>query len=295
MPQIEIRRARAEDREAVMAFCAHTWEGGDYIHYVWDDWLSNPEGRLLVATAEEQPVGLAHDNFLNQNEVWLEGLRVDPDFRQHGIGARLHQALLIEAMAHGSSIARLLTESSNYSAIKIFEQSLMEHVGSFVPFRAQPLTTPSPRQGTIEAPTQATLDDLDEIIDYLDQSNTFPLTGGLYYKGFTAYTISDSLLKAKLEAGEVYVLRRWERLDGIALLEERQRHQGTKHLFIGYIDGTTESISLMAYALRQEAAARGLTFVSANIPDLMMIRDAFIGAEYQTDGKIFVTYERGLK
>lgn len=295
MPQIEIRRARAEDREAVMAFCANTWEGGDYIHHVWDDWLSNPEGRLLVATAGEQPVGLAHDNFLNQNEAWLEGLRVDPNFRQHGIGARLHQALLIEAMAYGSSIARLLTESSNYSAIKIFEQSLMEQVGSFVPFRAQPLTSPSPRQGAVEAPTPATLDDLDEIIDYLDQSNTFPLTGGLYYKGFTAYTISDSLLKAKLEAGEVYVLRRWDRLDGITLLEERQRHQGTKHLFIGYIDGTTESISLIAYALRQEAAARGLTSVSANIPDLMMIRDAFIGAEYQTEGKIFVTYERGLK
>lgn len=294
MPQIEIRRARTEDREAVMTFCANTWEGGDYIEHVWDDWLNNPEGRLLVATTGDQPIGVGHVHFLNQIEAWIEGIRVDPEFRQHGIGSRLHESLLIEAMAHGSTVARLLTESTNTGAMKIFERSLMEQVGAFVPFRGLPLSTPSPRQGAVEAPTLATLDDLNDIIDYLDQSNTFPLTGGLYYKGFTAYRISDSLLKAKLEAGEVYLLRRWDRLDGLALLEERQRHQGEKHLFVGYIDGTTESISLIAYALRQEAATRNLAFVSANIPDLMMIRDAFIGAEYETGGKIFVTYERSL-
>lgn len=30
--QLDVRAARAEDREAVPVFCAHMWSGGDYIH-----------------------------------------------------------------------------------------------------------------------------------------------------------------------------------------------------------------------------------------------------------------------
>ena len=32
----------------------------------------------------------------------------------------------------------------------------------------------------------------------------------------------------------------------------------------------------------------------AYVPDLLMIRDAFTGAEYEWDGTVFYTYERGL-
>jgi len=34
MPNTEIRPARPEDRDAVLAFTASTWEWGDYISYV---------------------------------------------------------------------------------------------------------------------------------------------------------------------------------------------------------------------------------------------------------------------
>ncbi len=59
MPQIEIRPARSEDREAVLAFSSHTWDWGDYIEYVWDEWLHDPQGMLFVATSDGQPVGVA--------------------------------------------------------------------------------------------------------------------------------------------------------------------------------------------------------------------------------------------
>src|SRR5579863_9086839 len=81
----EIRRARPEDRAAVLAFCTNTWEWGDYIAYVWDEWLHDPQGALFVATVDEQPVGLAHMRMVSANEAWLEGMRVDPNFRQRGL------------------------------------------------------------------------------------------------------------------------------------------------------------------------------------------------------------------
>ena len=293
MPHFDIRPARPEDREAVLAFCTHTWEWGDYIEYVWDEWLHDPQGTLFVATSDGRPVGVAHMRMLNTTESWFEGLRVDPALRQQGIASALYDAQLKEAIRRGATTARLITESTNASAIRLLERASMHRVGAYAPYRAIPVTTPSKREYGLEKPTLATAADLEDIINYLNASNIFPAVGGLYYQGFTAYSITSELLTEKVAAQQLYVLRRWDRLDGLAIAEPREGHR-EKHLFVGYIDGTTESISMIAYALRQ-LSDPSLKSVSANVPDLMMVRDAFVGAEYEWDGKVFYTYEQSLE
>ena len=293
MSESKIRQARAEDREAVLAFCEHTWEWGDYIEDVWDEWLNDPAGQLLVALLDGRPVGIVHILMLNATDAWQEGMRVAADYRQQGIGRQLSLEAGAEAMRRGATTVRLLTNASNTASIHMVEQIHFRRVGIFVPHVATPLTEPPRRNYGLAEPTLAVPDDLDEIVDYLNVSNIFPSVGGLYYAGFTGYRISDTLLKEKIQAGQIYLLRRWERLDGLAIAEPRAARQG-KHLFIGYIDGTTESISLIAYALRQRLSALGLAEVRASVPDLMMVRDAFSGAEYTTDESTFYTYERGL-
>ena len=294
MAQIEIRAAHAEDRDAVLAFCSGTWEWGDYIDHVWDDWLADQQGALLIATADETPAGLLHLRMLSGEEAWLEGMRVDPTVRQQGIARRLNDAALLEAMRKGAIVARLTTESTNTPAIALVEKNYFQRVGSFVPYAAHALAPESEQHADLERPTLAEVGDLEEIIDYLNVSSIFPLTGGLYYqRGWTGRRITDTLLSEKIAAHEVYLLRRWQRLDGLALIERREARQGD-HLFIGYIDGTTESISLLAYDLRRQATRQGLEQVRAHIPELLMVRDAFAGAEYEQDGNPFLTYERSL-
>lgn len=290
MAHIEIRNASPEDRDAVLAFCVNTWEWGDYIEYVWDEWLHDPNGLLLVATVENHPVGLAHMQMLNETEAWLEGMRVDPNYRHQGVAAALNNAQLAEAIRRGATITRLMTESTNEGAIRLIERSLMRRVAAFAPFKAMPLMTVPKRPYGLEKPVLATSGNIDEIIDYLNISNIFPAAGGLYYHDFIAYSITHPLLEAKVAAQHVYLLRRWDRLDGLAIAERWR----DKYLNIGYIDGTTESISLIAYALRQQLTGMGLNSIYAQVPDLMMVRDAFVGAEYEWDGKVFYTYERGL-
>jgi ribosomal protein S18 acetylase RimI-like enzyme len=293
MPDIEVRAARPEDREAVLAFCQQTWEWGDYIEYVWEEWLNNPQGKLFVATKDGQPVAVANMRMLNKTEAWFEGMRVDPRFRQHGIASALFDAQMAEARHRGATTARLITESTNTTSIRLLERSSMHRIGAYVIYRAVAATTPTKRSYALETPVLATPADLDDIIDYLNTSNIFPAIGGLYYQGFTAYTITHDLLFEKITAQQVYILRRWDRLDGLGIAEPRSGHQD-KHLFIGYIDGTTESISMIAYALRHFLPDLGLESITAHVPDLMMVRDAFVGAEYESDGKIFYTYERVL-
>jgi GNAT superfamily N-acetyltransferase len=293
MSQLEVRRAREEDREAVLAFCSQTWEWGDYIAYVWDEWLHAENGALFVATMDGQPVGIANLRMLNASEAWLEGMRVDPAHRQHGVANALFEAQIMEALRRNALTARLITESTNTAAIRLIERNHLRRVNAYAQFRASPLATATKHQYGMETPALATAADSNEIIDYLNVSNIFPATGGLYNASFMAYSITAALIEQKINARQIYLLRRWNRLDGLAMVEPRDFH-GEKLLAIGYIDGTTESISLLAYALRKLTADFGLQAISANIPDLMMVRDAFTGAEYEWSGSIFYIYERGL-
>lgn len=293
MPALEIRPARPEDRDAVLTFCAHTWDWGDYIEYVWDGWLEDPEGLLLVATMDGKPVGIARIRMLNLTDAWLEGMRVDPAYRHQGIATALFHAQLEEAMRRGATKAGLITESTNTAAIRLLERAFMQRVGAFAPFKATPIVTLPRNEYGLDTPVLANAADLDEITNFLNVSNIFPTVGGLYYEGFTAYSITQGLLETKVLEQDVYLLRRWGRLDGLAIAEPRVGRRDTQ-LFIGYIDGTTEAISLLAYALRRKLSGMGLESVHANVPDLMMVRDAFVGAEYEWDGKIFYTYERSL-
>src|SRR5438270_12315622 len=98
----------------------------------------------------------------------------------------------------------------------------MHRVCVFAPYKAAPLTALPRRLAGLEMPTLATATDVDEIIDYLNVSNIFPVVGGLYYSGFTAYTITSGLLETKIAAQQVYLLRRWDRLDGLALVEPHE-------------------------------------------------------------------------
>jgi len=295
MAYIKIRPAQPEDRTVVLAFCEHTWEWGDYIEHTWDEWLSNPDGKLLVATADDIPVGVVHIQMLNAIDSWLEGLRVDPAYRRQGIARALNEAAMVEAMKRGATYIRLTTDSTNTASIQLSKSMGMRQMGAFTLYNTAPLILSS-RPAARETTQLATLAELDEIIDYLNVSNIFPLVGGLYYVQFTAFPITASLLEQKIAQQSVYLLRRWDRLDGLTIAEAREETQ-EQRLSIGYIDGTTiEAISLIAYDMRRHARTLvvGVAKVRAYAPDLVLVHDAFSGVEYETNGSIFCTYERGL-
>jgi ribosomal protein S18 acetylase RimI-like enzyme len=293
MANLEIRSARPEDRAPILAFSSETWSWGDYIPYVWDEWLQDPAGRVLVATLDGQPVGMVYVRMLTASDAWLQGLRVAPQFRRQGIAGELNQAVFVEAMQRGAQYIRLVVDSDNTDSIHLWERAFMRTVGGFSLCSASP--APPPKRSVEVAAQLATASDLDEIIDYLNASNIFPLTGGLYYAGFTAYPITAELLQGKIAAQQIYLLRRWNRLDGLAIAEMREERQG-RQLSLGYIDGTAiEPISLLAYDLRRQLPAIGAESVRAYIPDILLLRDAFTGVEYDWNGNLFFTYERGLE
>src|SRR5438876_239919 len=113
MAQMVVRPASVDDRDAVLEFCENTWEWGDYIEHVWDNWLNDANGRLFVAIVDERPVGLTHMQMMSETEAWLEGLRVDPRYRKRGLARELNLAAQAEAMRRGATTVRLAVEAKN--------------------------------------------------------------------------------------------------------------------------------------------------------------------------------------
>jgi GNAT superfamily N-acetyltransferase len=294
MSYIEVRFAQAEDREAVLAFCAGVWEWEDDIEHTWERWLQDPSGRLFVATIESQPVGIVHIQMLTAIDAWLEGLQVDPAFRGQGIARLLIDEAVLEAMQRGAEYIRLLVGSTNARSIQIVERAFWRRIGAFALYSASAL--PIVDRATNQVRTQlATLDDLDEVIDYLNASNNFPLVGGIYYVGLTASPITQELLQAKIAKQQVYLLRRWDRLDGLAIAEVREEQQRLR-LSVGYTDGmTVESISLIAYDLRCLLTELEVEQVRIYAPDILLVRDGLNGVEYEWDGAVYYSYERNLR
>ncbi len=87
MSELEVRPADHADLPRLAEISRSTWEGSDYLEEVAAGWIS--EGGLFVGIAEEQVVGAVKVTRMPAGVVWLEGLRVHPDFRSRGYGRRL--------------------------------------------------------------------------------------------------------------------------------------------------------------------------------------------------------------
>lgn len=110
-----VRDVRSSDKDEVLEFTANTWDFGDYIEYVFDDWLADPSGRFIAAEDANTGRIAAIDklSFLSPTEAWFEGLRVNPVYRGSGLAASLQTYMISEARRLGAHTARFLTNITN--------------------------------------------------------------------------------------------------------------------------------------------------------------------------------------
>jgi ribosomal protein S18 acetylase RimI-like enzyme len=293
---IETRAATEDDREAVLAFCAQTWNDGDYIDAVWDTWLADTTGALLVATRAGRPVGLAHLRMMSADEAWIEGVRVDPEARRQGVARTLISRTLVTAHEHGAVVARYFTSSDNIASQRLFDRFGFTRVAEIVRFTAEALAADE-REGDGISLARATEQDAERIWAWLERSNLAPLNGGLEIHEWAAQALSESRLRAHLAAGHVWTL---DELGGLAALAVVERAEGEPDssdyppmLATVYCDGSADALGRMGVALRALARTQDLPRVELWLPDLLILRDAMDGAGF-TAGEPMWMYAREL-
>lgn len=318
--RLVVREARQEDRDAVLAFCAQTWDGGDYIEQVWDRWLADADGALLLGEAGGEPVALSHIQMLAAGEAWIEGVRVAPRARRQGVGRVMISRSLVRARDLGATVARLFTGARNQPAQRLFGAFGFSRVAELVCYSAGALAPdgeragPEPRTAAERDPTiaETTRDtttgalppharlrtpgpaEFETLWAWLTQSNLTPFNGGLEVRNWAARGLSEPALREYLAAGEVITLDEWGGPQALAVATE-DVGDGAPYLEARYVDGLSDAIGRLALLLRGEAHRRGLGQVFLWLPDLLILTDAMNGAGYtpENDTPMWV-YARSL-
>ena len=112
------RLAKNSDKEHVLNFCEKTFSWGDYIHEVWDSWID--EGNLIIIEQNGIPVSMTHAAFYpDEKMIWIEGIRVNKNFRNNGIAQKMINHLEDTAKSQNCTISRMLIASENEPSLSL--------------------------------------------------------------------------------------------------------------------------------------------------------------------------------
>jgi GNAT superfamily N-acetyltransferase len=186
LDEVVCRPALPMDTGQVMELCSHIWDGGDYIPMVWEEWLADPDGLLGVAELKGRVVGVFKLTKFQEQEWYMEGLRVHPDVQGKGIAAHIHNYVVDTWRKMGSGKVRLVTHSENVKVHHMCEQGGFRRIAEFIPYRA-PST-----QGVADDLTRLGTDDAAKALQFVTHSQTHDLSACLVNLG---WVFGESQLK----------------------------------------------------------------------------------------------------
>lgn len=238
-PRIYIRKARAADREAVMRFTEHTYEWGDYIPMVWENWFYEPGSELLVAVVEHQPVAILHLVMVSRDEAWLEGMRVDAECRRLGIATRLGRYSIKRAIMMGAETVRFVTTEDNTPIHHMAASLGFNKVMAVLPYFAKAL----PPKKELDKPAKS---DLKDLLEFLSNSTVLKSMGGLVSTHWRFHRLTPEMIEEKLKAGMGRKVGTSGKIDAFALVDTG------RGLEVSFIDGTPDALKILIRGLRGE-------------------------------------------
>ena len=110
-----IRDATDLDKNSILKFCKNTFSWGDYVEQVWDAWLSED---YLFLFEEQTPLGICHASY-SKEQVWIEGIRIDPNFRRQKIASELVTHAELLGKQKGILLSYMLIDTENSSSLSM--------------------------------------------------------------------------------------------------------------------------------------------------------------------------------
>ncbi|HYE83692.1 MAG TPA: GNAT family N-acetyltransferase [Clostridia bacterium] len=246
------RKVSQADKERVLEISSKIWEGYDYIKYVFDEWVNDTEGEFTLGEKDGIIVGYAKYTRFNDNEAWLEGIRVDEKYANQGFGKAITQYHISRAKAEGIEVIRLSIHIESRESIKIAEGLGFKKDGYFTTGCKEL----DKAEGAAYAPKSViSIMSTATAWDLITRGNAYYMSNGYVSYGWTfkklTYELADKLVKDKC----VYGVLHEGKVSSVMILTENSHKDGG--LNIGFLDGDMASMKeLVDFALYQTQKLR---------------------------------------
>ncbi len=208
---MKIRRAKTSDKDKVVDFCKFTFSWGDYIEEVWDYWIL--EGNLLVSTNNDIPVGLCHSFLIGPNIIWIEGIRVNKNYRRKGIATKLVRESEIFAKKNNCNLVKMLIDTKNIKSIKLAEGLNYQNKEKWDFYSLTPKKNNSSKNVRIAKK--------DEALNYLNKKTLD------YVRSWRWIPLNNQIISKLVKENKILIVADNDTINGLAILTESDHFDKT--------------------------------------------------------------------
>ncbi|MFW5898466.1 MAG: GNAT family N-acetyltransferase [Candidatus Saliniplasma sp.] len=204
--ELKVRELELSDKDEVVELTSDIWDGRDYIPDLYEEWVD--DGGFICGIVDGDIIALAKHTWHNDDVLWLEGLRVHPDYHGKGYGRAMIESEMKYIEDLDYSAARFLTSNDNTPVKKVVEDLGFELKKAYDYLRLndddlEEIEPPSDRE--IQRVRQEK--NIEEVIEFVMSSQEMKDNAGLYIEHWTAYPMDEELLEDRVENGYCYSVR----------------------------------------------------------------------------------------
>lgn len=229
---MKIRQAKNNDKQQILSFCKNTFRWGDYIDRVWDKWLA--EKNLLAIETNGNAVGICNAA-ISSNQVWIEGIRINPDFRRKGYASALVMRAEMLARRKNLRISRMIIAKNNKRSL-----SMAKHLGYHIE-DIWALYNVLPKRKKTKARIASKSKGLEELI----QSDTFS-------ESWNWFSLEPRILKKLIKQGRIIVYTKDKKPQAIGVWNNTSKLDDDV-IQLGYLNGTCSGIRQILYFIENKA------------------------------------------
>lgn len=205
---------------------------------------------LITNTATNvQPVALSHVILCpNKKRVWIEGIRVKQSFRRNKVATTLIDEMLQFGRRMGAIEASAIISVNNTASRSLFEKKGFNSVSKWGYYNIQlhgkkysriSVSNLSKNELKIRI---AVIEDLDNVWDYLQCSETYRLSGKTYFEAWRWYYLNYEKIVDFIKHQNIIIIENDNTIiEGIAIINYTGYWDKTEVFQIVYLDSTSTS------------------------------------------------------
>lgn len=253
-----VRKALPRDRRDILRICARTWSGwGDYVPQFLNRWLKEKGFYVLVEqarlrTPRETVVGLGKFTEIAPGELWLEGLRVDPERRGKGMGWKISKAIIQRALAEKPVSIRLATGRRNRHSRRIIAK-----MGLRLKVRLWGRDGPIPKKppsANRRSPSAILIPTPQAAYDYIRSTEEYKAAKGMIQRTWQFRTVTPELMSELIRQKRLFGYGSDKDLQGLLIIQPGRYENG--RLDISFTEGSRKALGAFRYVIRCAALGR---------------------------------------